>query len=183
MPCWMYIHCKMPYLRIRWWCNQTLVVSSYKGCSHFTDITWPWVGTGSNVGLREFARFWLCFHRGHLHFTNRSCSIFGCIAKWHHVYDMVMSIWINNCHLFGLTLANAFVLVCCGCDTSYIVSVHIHCQASIYTLLLCRGHSSRVQLAKQETLTPPGHLVSLLVFRGQWMSTMVLYCWCHSDSA
>ena len=35
---------------------------------------------------------------------------------------------------------------------------------------------------KQETLTPPGHLVSPLVCRGPWMSTVVLYCWCHSDS-
>ena len=61
------------------------------------------------------------------------------------------------------------VLVClflvrCGCDTSYIVSVHIQCQAYIYTLSLCRGHSWRVRLAKQETLTPPGHLVSPLVY-------------------
>ena len=56
-------------------------------------------------------------------------------------------------------------------------------QASIYTLSLCRGHSWRVRLAKQETLTPPGHLVSPLVCRGPWMSTVVLYCWCHSDSA
>ena len=46
-----------------------------------------------------------------------------------------------------------------------------------------RGHSWRVRLAKQETLTPPGHLVSSLVCRGPWMSTVVLYCWCHSDSA
>ena len=60
----------------------------------------------------------------------------------------------------------AFFLVCCGCDTSYIVSVHIQCQASIYTLSLCRGHSWRVRLAMQETLTPSGHLVSPLVFRG-----------------
>ena len=60
----------------------------------------------------------------------------------------------------------AFFLVCCGCDTSYIVSVHIQCQASVYTLLLCRGHSWQVRLAKQETLTPPGHLVSPLVCRG-----------------
>ena len=60
----------------------------------------------------------------------------------------------------------AFFLVCCGCDTSYIVSFHIQCKTSIYTLLLCRGHSWRVGLAKQETLTPPGHLVSPLVCRG-----------------
>ena len=54
----------------------------------------------------------------------------------------------------------AFSLVCCGYDTSFIVSVHIQCQASIFTLSLCRGHSWRVRLAKQETLTPPGHLTS-----------------------
>ena len=28
-----------------------------------------------------------------------------------------------------------------------------------------------------------GWIVSPLVFRGPWMSTVVLYCWCHSDSA
>ena len=28
-----------------------------------------------------------------------------------------------------------------------------------------------------------GHLVSPLICRGPWMSTVVLYCWCHSDSA
>ena len=72
--------------------------------------------------------------------------------------------------------------MCCGCDTSYIVSVHIQFQASIYTLSLCRGQSWRVRLAKQETLTHPGHLVSPLVCRDSWMSTVVLYCWCHSDS-
>ena len=55
--------------------------------------------------------------------------------------------------------------------------------ASIYTLSLCLGHSWRVRLAKQETLTPPGHLVSPLVCRGPWKSAVVLYCWCHSDSA
>ena len=66
---------------------------------------------------------------------------------------------------------------------SYIVSVNIQCQAFIYTLSLCLGHSWRERLAKQETLTPPGHLVSPLVCRGPWISTLVLYCWCHSDSA
>ena len=77
----------------------------------------------------------------------------------------------------------AYFLVRCGCDTSYIVSVLIQCQASIYTLSLCRGHSWQVRLAKQETLTPPGHLVSPLLCRGPWLSIVVLYCWCHSDSA
>ena len=71
----------------------------------------------------------------------------------------------------------------CGWDTSYIVSVHIQCQASIYTLSLCRGHTWRVRLAKQETMTPPGHLISLLACRDPWISTVVLFCWCRSDSA
>ena len=31
------------------------------------------------------------------------------------------------------------ILVCCRCDTSYIVSVHIQCQASIYTLFVSRA--------------------------------------------
>ena len=59
---------------------------------------------------------------------------------------------------FDSSVIMIFSVVGCGCDTSYIVSVHIQCQASIYTVLLCRGHSWRVRLAKQETLTPPGHL-------------------------
>ena len=80
---------------------------------------------------------------------------------------------------------NAFFLVCCGCGTSYIMSVHIQCQASIYTLSLCRGHSWRMRLAKQETLTLSGTWSHLWFAgpRGPWMSTVVLYCWCHSDSA
>ena len=84
---------------------------------------------------------------------------------------------------FRLKCCYAFFVVYCGCCTSYIVLVHIQCQASIYTLSLCRGHSWRVRLVKQETLTPPGYLVSTLVCRGPWMYTVVLYCWCHSDSA
>ena len=68
------------------------------------------------------------------------------------------------------------------CHFLYSVGPHPVSSLNIYTLL-CRGHSWRVRLAKQETLTPPGHLVSPLVCRGPWMSTVVLYCCCHSDSA
>ena len=59
-----------------------------------------------------------------------------------------------------------FYLVCWYYDTSCRVSVHVQCQAFIYTRSLCRGYSWRVRLAKQETPTPPGHLVSPLVCRG-----------------
>ena len=67
----------------------------------------------------------------------------------------------------------------------FLYSVGPHPVSSLhkYTLSLCRWHSLRVRLAKQETLTPPGHLVSPLVCRGPWMSTVVFYGWCHSDSA
>ena len=74
-----------------------------------------------------------------------------------------------------------------GFDSSVIM--HFHCvlwlwhflysvgpRLHIYPLL-CRGHSWRVRLAKQETLTPPGHLVSPLVCRGPWngqRSTLLL---------
>ena len=63
------------------------------------------------------------------------------------------------------------------------MSVHIQFRASMYTLSLCRGHSWRVWLAGREALAPPGRLVSPLVCGGPWVSTMVLYCWCHSDDA
>ena len=92
---------------------------------------------------------------------------------------LIGMISIIYCFCWGYAL----FLKCCGCDTSYIVSVDIQCQAAMYTLLLCRRHSWRVRQAKQETLTPPGNLVSPLVCRGQWMSTVVLFYWCHSYSA
>ena len=54
-------------------------------------------------------------------------------------------------------------LVCCGCDTSYIVSVHIQCQASMY-IHFCFFVVSLAFMASAPT--PPGHLVSPLVCRG-----------------
>ena len=79
--------------------------------------------------------------------------------------------------------------MCCGFGTSYIVSVHVQCQASIYTLSLCRGHSWRLRLASRRRWLLPGtwsHLWlqgSVNVHRGalllvtQWrcISSFVLY--------
>ena len=93
-------------------------------------------------------------------------------------FDTVAKIDQNPLFFVIIMCYHAFFLVCCGWDASYIVSFHIQCQTTIYTLSLCHGHSWRVRLAKQETLTPPVHLVSPLVCRGPWMSTLVLYCWC-----
>ena len=134
------------------------------------------------------ASFKLCRSKGqglndNLRTNNSKCQSQDTNRSLYHLeYDITLLLLSYACN-FWIFPFFAFFLVCCGCDTSYIVSVHIQCQASIYTLSLCRGHSWRVRLAKQETLTPPGHLVSPLVFRGPWMSTVVLYCWCHSDSA
>ena len=64
----------------------------------------------------------------------------------------------------------------------YSVGPHPVSSRHIYPLLF-RGHSWRVRLAKQETLTTPGHLVSPLVCRVPWMPSVVLYCWCYSDIA
>ena len=109
---------------------------------------------------------------------------FFCILHFCHTCDLCRVELVVQFPARGSTqVLLCLFLMRCGCGTSYIVSVHIKWQASIYTLSLCRGHSWQVRLAKQETLTPSGHLVSPLVCRGPWMSTVVLYCWCHSDGA
>ena len=69
---------KVQYLKFGWsYSNHTWTVSSSKGCSHFTDITFPWgMGRGQNVGLRDFAIVWLCCRRGHPCFTN-TCLVWN----------------------------------------------------------------------------------------------------------
>ena len=88
-----------------------------------------------------------------------------CITRW--------KVHLNHQPLYYLQIVRqrcmpsiSFFLGCCGCDTSYIVSVSILCRAFIYALSLCRGRSWRVRLAKREALAPPGHLVSPLFCRG-----------------
>ena len=80
----------------------------------------------------------------------------------------------------------AFFLECCGCDTSYIVSVHIQCLASIYTLSLCRGHSWRLaasQAGDADSSRAPdliSCLQSVNVHRGTLL--LVQQCQCISSS-
>ena len=92
------------------------------------------------------------------------------VPQWRCISSFVFYILCHTCSLCRVELVVQFsargstqVLLClflvccgCGCGTFYIVSVHVQCQSSIYTLSLCRGHSWRVRLAKQEMLTPPG---------------------------
>ena len=51
----------------------------------------------------------------------------------------------------------------------------------VYAFVLWRYVAEQIWRVKE--LFVPGHLVSPLVCRGPWMSTVVLYCWCHSDDA
>ena len=57
----------------------------------------------------------------------------------------------------------------------------------LYPLLYSKTHIPKVRQVEDLGLfyrcVHPGHLVSPLVFRGPWMSTVVLYCWCHNDGA
>ena len=56
------------------------------------------------------------------------------------------------------------------------------CPFWLNTFVVSRAFITTGQ-ATQETPTPPEHLVSPLLCRGPWIFTVVLYCWCHSDSA
>ena len=51
-----------------------------------------------------------------------------------------------------------FCLLCCGCDTSYIVSVYIQCQTSIYTFVVSRAFKAGVanQAGDADSSRTPG---------------------------
>ena len=76
---------KVQYLKFGWsYSNQTWTVCSSKGFSHFTDIPFPrGVGRGQNLGLRDFAIFGFCCHRGHPCFTN-TCLVCFFFEIAHH---------------------------------------------------------------------------------------------------
>ena len=108
---------------------------------------------------------------------------------------LIAIVFHQTCSLCRVGLAAQFPargstqVLLCSCSGSlclwlFLYSVfHIQCQAFKYICLLCQGHSWRVRLAKQETPTLSGQLVASLVSTGPWMSTVVLYCLCHNDSA
>ena len=62
----------------------------------------------------------------------------------------------------------------------YSVGPHPVSSPHIYTFVVSRAFTAG---AASQALTLPGHLVSPLLCRGPWISTVVLYCWCRSDSA
>ena len=121
------------------------------------------------------------------------CSIVGATVTVHQFFCILYL--YHTCSLCRVELVVQFpargstqVLLCLFPGVlwlwHFLYSVSPHPVSSLHIYpLLCRGYSWRVRLAKQETLTPPGHLVSPLVCRGPWMSIVVLYCWWHSDDA
>ena len=166
------------------------IVSTYKNKGITTPelISLPFLLRSSNICLKNcfsdnfFLRAFIFPHAKFLKTRNlhllwlqtKLCLILT--SPWLPVYKRFCTV-VQFPASGKLKCYYAFFLVCCGClSTSSVKSPYIY-------PLLCRRHSWRVRLAKQETLTPPGHLVSPLVCRGPWMSTVVLYCWCHSDSA
>ena len=73
--------------------------------------------------------------------------------------------------------------MCCGCDTSYIVSVHIQYLAYIiYTIVVSQAFMAGAasQAGDADSSRAPGLTSDC---RGPWMSTVALYRWCHSDGA
>ena len=67
-------------------------------------------------------------------------SISGIDMTWHEMpdnkaYDYVLA--ILHFARGSTQVSLCLFLVCCGCDTPYIVSVHVHCQASIYIHFCC----------------------------------------------
>ena len=59
----------------------------------------------------------------------------------------------------------------------YTVAPHSVSCLYIYTLVVSRAFMAGVASKAGDADSSP------LVCRGPWMSTVVLYCWCHSDSA
>ena len=64
----------------------------------------------------------------------------------------------------------------------YSVGPHPVSILDIYTFVVSRAFMAGAA-SQAGDANSPGHLVSPLVCRGPWMSAVVLYCWCYSDSA
>ena len=148
------------------------------GAASQAGDTWLFPGTWSHLwfaGVRE---------------CPPCCSIVG-VTETVHQFFCILHV-CNTCSLCRVELVVKFpargstrVLLCPFPGVLWLYSVGQHPVSSLHIYILCcvAGIHGRVRLAKQETLTPPGHLVSPLVCRGPWMSTVVLYCWCHRYSA
>ena len=119
---------------------------------------------------------------------------------WFHVffYNKTSGFYLHFCHtctLCRVELVVQFpargstqVLLCLFPGVlwlwHFLYSVGPHPVSSLHIYpLLCRRHSWWMRLAKQEMLTPPGHLVSPLVWQGSMNVHRGALCWCHSDSA
>ena len=80
----------------------------------------------------------LTFFLATISHTHRFIKVKGC-SYCRTCFDKTS--YNQSCHQSSsgvrLKCYYAFFLMCCGCDTSYIVWVHIQCQASIYIHFRC----------------------------------------------
>ena len=63
----------------------------------------------------------------------------------------------------------------------YSVGPHTVSSLHMYTFVVSRAFMAGAA-SQAGDADSSGHLVSPLVCRVPWMSTVVLYCWCHNDS-
>ena len=148
-------------------------------------------GTASQAGDSDSSR-------SHLWFAEFSecppwCSIVGATVTVHQFFCILH--FCHTCSLYRVELVVQFpargstqVLLCLFPGVlglwHFLYSVNPHPVPSlhIYTFVVSRafmaGAASQVGDAYSSR-----HLVSPLVCRGPWMSTVVLYCWYHRDSA
>ena len=80
-------------------------------------------GQGQNVGLKDFAIFWLCCRRGYPCFTNTSSS---CMFNFIFTHDS----WWNEFENFTLSQVNFFVT-----SRNLVITFIIHCV--FYTFFFC----------------------------------------------
>ena len=104
---------KEQYFKFGWrHSNQTWIVNFYKGFPHFTNITCPW-GEGrvhtQNVGLGDFARFWLYCRRGAT-LIKKHILLKHCFGKIDTENFTVTILWIYFMSLQSYRHENQFVI-------------------------------------------------------------------------
>ena len=153
------------------------------------------------IGMKKRLRYVLCTLTLFIRECLPWCSIFGVTVTVHQFF-CILHFWHTCFPLpcgadstvtreeFNSSVIMPFSLVCCACDNSYIVSVHIQSQASIYTLSLCLGQflaGATSQAGDTDSSWAPG-LTSglqgstnvhrgalLLVSQWQYISSYVFY--------
>ena len=114
------------------------------------------------------------------------CGALLLVPQWQCISSLVFYIFS---HLFPFPARGSTqVLLCLFPGVlwlwHFLYSVGPHPVSSLhkYTFVVSRAFMAGAA-SQAGDADSSGHLVSPLVCSGPWMSTVVLYCWCHSDSA